>query len=264
MRGKCSVYSDELRAPKNSYSALIYNLLDEINNMTIVSRENGKFTKEEKEKAIQVIKENGRFKPNNIDGFLKLFDLTIEDIVGYRINANEKPIITEFKTFKELLDIFKDEGVELTEQKADSIADILTKTQVVEERKDEVVKIVNNENLALKIANLKGYNGYHAFSFKALKLLKEELLNTNLNQQQILSAQSLREEKPITKLILDETLILSAVARRAHREALKVINELIREFGNFDRIVIETTREKNSKEATARHTKNQKRFIEQN
>ena len=263
MRGKCSVYSDELRAPKNSYSALIYNLLDEINNMTIVSRENGKFTKEEKEKAIQVIKENGRFKPNNIDGFLKLFDLTIEDIVGYRINANEKPIITEFKTFKELLDIFKDEGVELTEQKADSIADILTKTQVVEERKDEVVKIVNNENLALKIANLKGYNGYHAFSFKALKLLKEELLNTNLNQQQILSAQSLREEKPITKLILDETLILSAVARRAHREALKVINELIGEFGNFDRIVIETTREKNSKEATARHTKNQKRFIEQ-
>ena len=69
-------------------------------------------------------------------------------------------------------------------------------------------------------------------------------MNTNLNQQQILSAQSLREEKPITKLILDETLILSAVARRAHREALKVINELIREFGNFDRIVIETTREK--------------------
>ena len=42
-------------------------------------------------------------------------------------------------------------------------------------------------------------------------------------------------------------LSLSPVAKRAHRETFKVINALRKKYGEFDSIVIEMTRDKNSK-----------------
>lgn len=263
MRGKCSVFINELRAPKKSYSALVYNFLDEINNMKIVTEENRSFTQEEKEQAMKVINQKGRLTPNTINGFLKLYNLTIDDIVGYKINEKGKPIITDFKIYETLLKIFKEENEILSTQIADKIAEVLTNNQIVTERKEHVLKIIANDKIATKVANLTGYNGYHAFSFKAIHLLNKELLETNQNQQQILTAKSLREEKKVKKLKLDDSLILSAVARRAHREALKVINELIREFGDFNRIVIETTREKNSQDARKQKKDRQSRFKKQ-
>ena len=35
MRGKCTYFPDELRAPKWSYSACLFNLLNDLNNLTI-------------------------------------------------------------------------------------------------------------------------------------------------------------------------------------------------------------------------------------
>lgn len=264
MRGKCSVYPNELRAPKNSYSALKYNFLNEINNMKIVKDESRSFTYEEKQKALDVIKEYGKFTPNNINGFLKIFSLDINDVIGYRINEKEKPIITEFKIYEKLLMLFKEYEVKLTDEVADNIAEILTNNLVIEERKTQLIKFISNERLAQKVADLTGYSGYHSLSFKALRLLNKEMLETEQNQQQILANNLLKENKKITKLHFDETLILSSVARRAHREALKVINELLKEFGHIERIVIETTREKNSAEEKKRINENQKYYAEQN
>lgn len=264
MRGKCSVYLDEFRAPKNSFSALLHNFLNDINNMKIVSEENRSFTKEEKEKAINVIKEKGRLVPNNINGFLKLFNLEITDVIGYRINANEKPLITDFKIYETLLKIFKEENEVLKDEVADKIAEILTNNQVIKEREDKLLPIVNNRKLVSKIAVLTGYSGYHSFSFKAIKLLNKEMFETTENQQQILTKHSLREVEKIHKLELDETLILSSVARRAHRESLKLLTELLKEFGPFERIVIETAREKNSLEQKKNIRDSQKFFRDQN
>ena len=51
MRGKCSVYLDEFRAPKSSFSATLHNFLNDVNNMKIVSEENRNFTKQENKSA---------------------------------------------------------------------------------------------------------------------------------------------------------------------------------------------------------------------
>lgn len=245
MRGKCSVYPDEFRAPQKAFSATLHNLLNDLNNIRITNEENRRLTKEEKLKAINVIKTEGRFKPNGVRGLLKLYGYTEDDVTGLRIDSNQKPLITEFKEYRELLLLFSKYNKELPDKLADEIAEILTKTQVIEGREEDLIKIIDNENLIKELALLKDYSGYHSFSLKAIYALNKEMIEESLNQQEILSTTMKREEKQISKLRFDDTLILSSVARRAHREAIKVVNELINEFGNFKRIVIETTRSKN-------------------
>lgn len=56
MRGRCSVYPNEFRAPKQSYTAELFNLLNDLNNLTIKGE---KITVEEKKKVIAVVNEKG-------------------------------------------------------------------------------------------------------------------------------------------------------------------------------------------------------------
>lgn len=102
-----------------------------------------------------------------------------------------------------------------------------------------------------KLCNLTKINGYHSLSKKAMDLIIPELIETNKNQMQIITDNKLGQNKEAgasSKIEFDDELILSPVAKRVHREALKVLNELRKEYGEFDSIVIETTRAKNSKE----------------
>jgi len=248
MRGYCSLYPDELRAPKCSFSAELFNLLNDLNNISITSRENKKVTKEEKEQIIFQIISNGGFKPKGVKGLAKVLGCRYEDIEGLRIGTKETKIITEFTGYKKIFNVIQDKQMPEDVDKLDKIAEILTKTQVVEERIKELSTLLANQLDVHAISELTGFSGYHSFSFKAIKQLNHEMLVTNLNQQQIITSSQLKINRFETKLNFDEKLILSPVAKRSHREALKVVEALTKEFGNFDRIVIETTRDKNSSE----------------
>lgn len=46
------------------------------------------------------------------------------------------------------------------------------------------------------------------------------------------------------KIKFDSSAILSPVTKRVHMQAIQVVNELRKEYGEFDSIVIETTRAK--------------------
>ena len=52
--------------------------------------------------------------------------------------------------------------------------------------------------------------------------------------------------------------------KRAHRETFKVINKLRSIYGEFDSIVIETTRDKNTQDQKKRIKNNQKIYEERN
>src|SRR5699024_7276926 len=52
MMGKCSYYPDELRAVKEAYSAQLFNILNDLNNLVLNRPENDKVTKQEKEALI--------------------------------------------------------------------------------------------------------------------------------------------------------------------------------------------------------------------
>lgn len=268
MRGKCSVYPDEYRAPKMAYSACLFNLLNDLNNLSF----NGeKISKEQKAKVIEIINDKGSITPKQV---AKLLDVEIEEITGFRVNKKEEPIISEFKGYKELKKILMAHGQgNILDNKniLDDIIDILTRTKVVEDRINSIQNLgaeINYETLK-DLANLEGISGYHSMSFKAIYEINNEMLNTELNQMQILHASNILKInqsslKGNKKIFADDTAILSPVAKRAQREAMKVVNRLRDIYGEFDSIVVETTREKNSEERKKKIKDTQRYYEAQN
>ena len=239
MRGRCSVYPDEFRAPKQSYTAELFNLLNDLNNLTIKGE---KITVEEKEKVVAFVNEKGSI---TVKQLLKLLDAQEDEVTGFRIDKNDKPLITEFKGYSKVLKVFKKYNQqELLEDKliVDQVIDICTKSKGIDERKKDI---------------------------KAMHIINKEMLTTEMNQIQVLhkiemfdkNRKSLKGKKNIEP---DEKAILSPVAKRAHRETFKVINALRKQYGEFDSIVIEMTRDKNSKEQVKRINDSQKRFKSEN
>lgn len=256
MRGKCSVYPDQSRAPKMSYSAELFNLLNDLNNLTV---EGEKLTKEDKEKVIAFVDKEGGITPTKL---MKLLGTKIEDVSGFRIDTKDKQIITEFKGYKIIKKVF--DQFDLTDviedkQIVDQIVEILTKTKGIKERFDLITEISDKitEELAVELSQLSRISGYHALSYKAINELNKELLETSLNQMQILHSSGLFEKyrkstKGDKNISADAEAILSPVAKRAQRETFKVINALRKRHGEFDTIVVETTRDKNSDEERKR------------
>ncbi len=261
MRGYCSLYIDQLRAPKLSFSAELHNLLNDLNNIIINQSSERKITKEEKLKIIEVILNKGDFSPKGVKGLAKLLDLSVDDLSGLRLKGDNF-IVTEFVGFKKIRKAMNDYIFDLKDiDLLDQIAEILTKTQIVDERIEELSKIINNKEHLVSLANITGFNGYHSFSLKAISELNHEMIETNLNQQQIIT-NSQRVSHQCNQLKLSDDAPISPVAKRSFREALKVVSELLKLHPEIERIVIETTRSKNSKDEIDRIKKIQKDNLE--
>ncbi|MGV3465703.1 MAG: type II CRISPR RNA-guided endonuclease Cas9, partial [Heyndrickxia sp.] len=87
----------------------------------------------------------------------------------------------------------------------------------------------------------------------AAMAIMDELWETNKNQMELFTEKGL-EQRRFNRLSqrknieFDDSAILSTVAKRAHREAIKIVNEVRKRYGELDAIVVETAREKNSDE----------------
>lgn len=268
MRGKCSVYPEELRAPKQSYTAELFNFLNDLNNLTI----NGeKISIEEKQRVVKYVNEYGGI---TIKKLLKLLNVDEENVSGWRIDKNNKSLLTEFKGYGKVLKIFKKYNQEdLLEDKniVDNIIDINTKTKGIDERQELISKEYPNLNkdIVKEVSSMKGVSGYHSLSFKAMREINKEMLVTEMNQMQILHQLDMfdknrKSTKGQKKIYPDDEAILSPVAKRAHRETFKVINKLREKYGEFDSIVIEVTRDKNTQEQKKRIKDSQKQFDDKN
>ena len=259
MRGKCSIFKDEPRIAKNTYTACLFNILNDLNNLKIDGER--KVSTEQKKYIIEnYIDKKGKI---TIAQLCKYLDVDLDRLSGFRIKG-DKPIITTFDGYTKLLNIFNSERLE-DKNIVDQIIEILTKTSVIDER-IELLKQLNfdmNDDEVEKVAKITGINGYHSLSKKAMDIIIPELLNTELNHMQITIAKNLNKEAVLYKgrnIPFDQEAILSAVARRVHIQALKLVNELRKEYGEFDSIVIETTRSKNSSDEKKRIDEEQKRF----
>lgn len=262
MRGKCSVFSTETRAPKYAYTAELFNLLNDLNNLSI---ENEKLSFEDKAKIIHYVNEHGGITPLQLS---KLLDVKLENITGFRIDKNEKPLLTDFKGYKQIKKIFdKNNNNEYVKNKdmLDEIIEIITTKKGITERKIAIQNKYSylDEVLVDELSQIKGISQYHSLSLKAMKIINEEMLKSSLNQMQVLHELKIFDKyRKTTKgqknIKADDEAILSPVAKRAQRETFKVINKLREIYGEFDSIVIETTRDKNSNEERARINKFQK------
>lgn len=268
MRGKCSLYPDEYRAPKHSFSAELFNFLNDLNNLNI---EGEKLTEKEKQNLINIVLKKGNI---TVKGLAKELGVSLDKIRGFRINTKNQPLLTEFKGYKILKKAFDKSGKSdllMDTLLLDDIALILAETKIISERVEKLKSLSSNfsNELLNDLANNTTISGYHSLSFKALRELNKEMLKTSMNQMQIIHQNKLYHQK-IGKykgrknIECDESAILSPVAKKAQREAFKVINKIRKDYGELDSIVIEMTRAKNSKEEKDNIKNRQKRFEQEN
>jgi CRISPR-associated endonuclease Csn1 len=260
MRGTCTSFPDELRAPKWSYSACLFNLLNDLNNLTI---QGVKITEAQKQELISEYVNKG--KAVTIPAIAKVCGVKKEDIFGFRIDKSEKPIFTKFEGYNELLKIAKsvneEDAIEGKKQLVDDISEILTKEKSIDVCERKLVDDLNlSTSLAKEIAKSGCFTTYHSLSFKAINLILDDLLKTSKNQMELFMEASIKpyNHKFSQNYKLSANLsdwIVSPVVKRSINETIKVFNALRKYLKSqngddteFSDVVVELAREKNSQE----------------
>ena len=283
--GKCSVFKDEYRGPKNSLTAEIFNLLNDLNNIsTLQATEKYKLDIDQKMEIVKLAFENKTYK--SYLGKLKKWFANnqlpeIEDWSGFRPNNKGNKIITELSSLHDFNKQFKD--FELTvsfddifkknqyieENIVNKYVDICSKTKNPDKRKEhfinEIIKDKKNVNnfdrfIDAIVENSKGYTSNHSLSYKAMHKMIPHLIESDKNQMQILHETNYFDQKRSSfsknskyiskKWVNDE--ILSPTVKRSIIQTINVVNAIIKNYSNdydINNIVIEMARENNNKQA---------------
>lgn len=252
LMGRCTYYPEELRSVKYAYTADLFNVLNDLNNLTITRDEEEKLNKGEKFQLIEnVFKKK---KTVTLKQIAKEIGVSETDIKGYRINKSGTPEFTKFKIYHDIKSITIKEEVLENPEVLDEIAEILT----IYQSPQDIIENINSLNLNLNsneidnISELAGYNGTHSLSLKCIKLVLNELWESSDNQMAIFAKLNLKpkkidlekQNKIPTELI--EDFILSPVVKRSFIQSVKVINAIIKRYGLPDEIIIELARDTNS------------------
>ena len=143
-------------------------------------------------------------------------------------------IFTEFSGYIEILKAVKKSGEDNCDivgnrKLVDEIAEILTKEKNVEERFDKLILLKLKDTVAEELSKLNKFTQYHSLSKKAMELILDDLLESNLNQMQLFFQNGLAEKK--NQDLKGSTIkfdgsdwIVSPVTKRAVSETVKVIN----------------------------------------
>ena len=273
LMGNCTYFPEELRLVKNSYTAEKFNLLNDFNNLKIKRAENNKVTKEEKLELLKLFKGAKKEKNITLKKIASILNVNEEDISGYRIKKDGSPKFAFLKSYVEINNIFKCDDSEIL----DSISKIATYYQDIEtkiEKYREELKGVPEvtEEIIESLAQKLKFTGSHALSKKAIKLIEEELLETSKNQMELFTEKGLvpykmdfKDEK--IKYIPKDYVnnwVLSPTVKRSMFQTINVVNEILKEYGTPEEIVIELAREKNSDDKSKKLMDIQKRNEKEN
>lgn len=245
--GRCTYFPDEIRMCKRSYTAELFNLLNDLNNLKIKRENNTSLTKEEKEKLIEL------FKTQNptLKRIAEAIAVKESDITGYRVDKKEKPQFSALASYREINSILGVEDLDLI----DEICKILTIYQTNDKIIEKIENLLNrniNEDQVKRLNKLGGYTGSHSLSKKAMLCILDELLETNKNQVELFTEKGLvsykmefTDKKEIPKNYV-EKWILSPVIKRSISQTINVINSIHKRYGIPSKVIIEMAREKNS------------------
>lgn len=267
MRGRCTYFSDEKRIAKQSYTACLFNLLNDLNNLTADGR---KLTFEEKKKLITEFVDAGKnLTESKIKQALKLQ----EGISGYRMDSKGNAVFTQFDGYHAILNVYKKLKIDNSAIKgnralADEIAEILTKEKDIEKAQNDLLALGLQEAVAAELVKLPKFTQYHSLSQRAMEAILDDLWHTSKNQMQLFAEAGMKPEKNSVAKGKDIKIdmsdwIVSPVTLRAVNETIKVVNaarELVRKkYGQeFAEIIVEMPRDKNNEEQKKRIKKAQK------
>lgn len=269
--GKCSVYKEELRAAGASYTAQEFNILNDLNNITV---NNKKLTTQQKKDVIEIVQNSDRINMEKI--ISSCIGEKIEKIEGARIDKNEKNIYHTFEQYNKMRKIFAEKNYdikELTIEQLDEIGRILTINTEREGIKDAIMESellhLNNEQINLLIElrykNSSLFTKWQSLSIKAMREIIPDLYDRNVNQMNILAERGVFKDKINLfensvylpkEPVLEE--IYNPVVRRSISMTIDALNALIKKYGYPEDIVIEMPRDRNDSEQKDRIKKFQK------
>lgn len=268
--GKCSVYNDELRAAMASYTAQEFNVLNDLNNLTVNGR---KLEEEEKRKIINQIKISNSINMRKI--IADAMKEKIEEFHGARVDKNENEIFHKFEVYNKMRKVMAEIGVDITSfsrEELDEIGHILT----INTDKDSILDAFTKSSLDLTddirdcLITLRKGNGslfgkWQSFSLKIMNELIPEMYEQPKEQMTLLTEMGIFKGKTeefvgLKYIPIDAASeeLLNPVVRRSARISFKILNELLKKYGKFSDVVIEMPRDRNSDEEKDRIKKEQK------
>ena len=271
--GKCTFYPNEYRASKASYTAQEFNLLNDLNNLTVPT-ETKKLSEEQKKVIVEYAKEAKTLGASTLLKYIaKMIDASVDQIRGYRVDVNNKPEMHTFEVYRKMQSLETISVGELSRNVLDELAHILTlntEREGIEEAINTKLKDSFSQDQVLELVQFRKNNsslfskGWHNFSLKLMMELIPELYETSEEQMTILTRlekQKSKETSKRTKYIDEKELteeIYNPVVAKSVRQAIKIINEATKKHGIFDNIVIEMARENNEEDAKKDYIKRQK------
>lgn len=277
--GKDKIFPNEFRAAGNSYTAQIYNLLNDLNNLAIDDTETGKLTKQQKEKIITELKTTEK-NVNMMKLIAKTAGVTVEQISRYRINRDGKPEIHNMAVYRKIRKVFLELGYEINEwpeQLLDDLGDALSLNtengeirRILTDNLANKYTILDQQLINLIIENKNAFTlstnqKWHRFSYKTMKILIPELLETNKEQMTILTEMGLMKKDQRNyagKNKIDSEALLenlyNPVVRKSTRQTMKLFNTLLKKYPNIAYVVIEMPREDDEDKARRDYVKFQK------
>ena len=271
--GKCTFYPNEYRASKASYTAQEFNLLNDLNNLTVPT-ETKKLSEEQKKVIVEYAKEAKTLGASTLLKYIaKMIDASVDQISGYRVDVNNKPEMHTFEVYRKMQSLETISVGDLSRNVLDELAHILTlntEREGIEEAINTKLKDSFSQDQVLELVQFRKNNsglfskGWHNFSLKLMIELIPELYETSEEQMTILTRlgkQKSKETSKRSKYIDEKELteeIYNPVVAKSVRQAIKIINEATKKYGIFDNIVIEMARENNEEDAKKDYIKRQK------
>lgn len=269
--GRCSVYPEELRASAASYTAQEFNLLNDLNNLTINGR---KLEEKEKRLIVQTVLTSNSINMKKIIG--KVIGESVEEWSGARVDKNDKEIFHTFSAYNKMrkaLESIDADITRFTREDLDEIGHILTintdKDSILTAFENSPIILSNEEKeclVGVRKKNGADFNKWHSFSLRIMNELIPELYAQPKEQMTLLTEigafkSKTDEYKGLKYIPVDDVCeeILNPVVRRSVRVSARVINALIRKYGTISDIVIEMPRDRNSDEEKKREADRNKK-----
>ena len=268
--GKCSVYPDELRAAAASYTAQEYNVLNDLNNLTINGR---KLEKNEKHEIVERIKSSNTINMRKI--ISDCMGENIDDFAGARIDKSGKEIFHKFEVYNKMRKALLEIGIDISSysrEELDEIGYIMTINTDKEAMMEAFQKswIDLSDDVKQCFINMRKTNGalfnkWQSFSLKIMNELIPEMYAQPKEQMTLLTEMGVtkgtQEEFAGLKYIPVDVVsedIFNPVVRRSVRISFKILNAVLKKYKALDTIVIEMPRDRNSEEQKKRINDSQK------
>ena len=268
--GKCSVYPEELRAAAASYTAQEYNLLNDLNNLTINGR---KLEENEKHEIVERIKSSNTINMRKI--ISDCMGENIDDFAGARIDKSGKEIFHKFEVYNKMRKVLLEIGIDISDysrEELDEIGYIMTINTDKEAMMEAFQKswIDLSDDVKQCLINMRKTNGalfnkWQSFSLKIMNELIPEMYAQPKEQMTLLTEMGVtkgtREEFAGLKYIPVDVVsedIFNPVVRRSVRISFKILNAVLKKYKALDTIVIEMPRDRNSEEQKKRINDSQK------